>query len=282
MSVQRLQSAMLRALIGALRLLPYRARLATGGWLVARILAPLAGYRRRIRANLALVWPDLPQGMVDRLVIEVPRNVGRTLVEVYSAAEFKVRLADTPITGGGLEAVLQARSQGRGVILVSGHIGNYDVPRAVLSAQGHAVGALYRPLGNPQLDATFRAAIEQLGRPVFARGRRGLAEMVGHLKAGGLVGILVDQHMAHGAVLRFFGQPAKTALSAAEMALKYNCLLVPVYGLRQPDPTRFTLIIEPPVPPSTPQAMTQALNDSLEAQIRAHPEQWMWIHRRWK
>lgn len=277
-----LTALLLRGMIGALHLLPYRARLAVGGWLATCVLAPMAGYRRRIRANLALVWPDLPQAEVRRLVIEVPRNVGRTLVEVYSAREFKARLADTPITGPGLEAILHARTEGRGVILISGHFGNYDVPRAVLSARGHAVGALYRPLGNPYFDATFRAAIEQLGKPVFARGRRGLAEMVRHLKQGGLVGILVDQHMAHGAKLSFFGQPAKTALSAAEMALKYNCLLVPVYGVRQPDPTRFSLIIEAPIRAGAPEVMTQALNDSLEAQIRAHPAQWMWIHRRWK
>jgi len=282
MSAAWVQAVLLHGLIGAMGLLPYRARLAVGGWLVTRIVAPLAGYRRRIRANLALVWPDLPQAEVDRLVIEVPRNVGRSLVEVYSAAEFKARLRDTPVTGPGLPAILQAHAQGRGVILVSGHFGNYDVPRAVLSARGHAVGALYRPLGNPYLDATFHAAIEQLGKPVFARGRRGLAEMVAHLRGGGLVGLLMDQSMSHGETLQFFGHPAKTALSAAELALKYNCLLVAAYGVRQADPTRFTLIVEAPVPVSDRRTMTQSLNDSLEAQIRAHPAQWMWIHRRWK
>jgi KDO2-lipid IV(A) lauroyltransferase len=78
------------------------------------------------------------------------------------------------------------------------------------------------------------------------------------------------------------GRKARTSLSAAERALKYNCLLVPVYGIRQPDGISFELLIEPPIPHSTPEIMTQALNDSLEAQVRAHMDQWFWVHRRWR
>ena len=66
------------------------------------------------------------------------------------------------------------------------------------------------------------------------------------------------------------------------MALKYDAPLVPVYGLRQPDGLSFRVIVEAPVPPGDPMAMTQALNDSLAALVRRHPEQWFWIHRRWK
>ena len=117
---------------------------------------------------------------------------------------------------------------------------------------------------------------------MFERGRRGLADMVKHLRKGGLVGMLIDQHMGHGADLSFFGHNAKTALSAAELALKYNCLLVPIYGVRQPDGLTFELQIEPPIPHSTPEEMTQQLNDSLEAITRTHLDQWFWIHRRWK
>jgi KDO2-lipid IV(A) lauroyltransferase len=88
--------------------------------------------------------------------------------------------------------------------------------------------------------------------------------------------------MHHGAELSFFGHAALTALSAAELALRYDALLVPTYGIRQPDGLGFEVVVEPPVPPGTPEAMTQALNDSLEALVRRHPEQWFWIHRRWK
>jgi KDO2-lipid IV(A) lauroyltransferase len=77
------------------------------------------------------------------------------------------------------------------------------------------------------------------------------------------------------------GHPAMTALSAAELALRYDAVVIPAYGLRQPDGLGFDLILEAPVPPDTPEAMTQALNRSLEAHVRTHMDQWLWTHRRW-
>lgn len=272
----------LRGLIGALLAVPYRWRIPMAGWVVSRLIAPISGWDKRVRDNLALIFPDMPAAEVARLTRAVPNNAGRTLVELYSGAEFKARVAQTPVTGAGLDAILQARKAGQGVILVSGHFGNYDVPRAVLSAQGHLVGGLYQPMKNPYFNAHYVRTITAIGTPMFARGRRGLAEMVKHLRAGGLMGMLIDQSMEHGAALTFFGKRALTALSAAELALKYNCLLVPIYAVRQPDGLSFELVIEAPITPDTPEAMTQALNDSLEAIARKHLDQWFWIHRRWK
>ena len=88
--------------------------------------------------------------------------------------------------------------------------------------------------------------------------------------------------MGHGESLSFMGKPARTALSAAELALKYDALLVPVYGIRQPNGLDFKILVEPPIAHTTASEMTQALNDSLERLVRQHMDQWMWVHRRWK
>ena len=263
--------------------LPYATRVRLLGWIGSRILAPLAGFHRRIRNNLALVCPDLPPAEVRRLTRAVPDNAVRTLVEIFSGEEFARVARSSPIRGAeGLAAIEAAQDAGRPVMLVSGHFGNYDVVRAVMAGRGRPVGGLYNPMSNPHFNARYVAAITQIGRPVFPRGRRGLAEMLRHLRAGGMLGILVDQRMPHGAPLKFFGKTAYTALSTAEMALKYNALVVPVYGRRLADGLSFELIVEPPLQPGTPEEMTQALNDSLEAQVRAHMDQWFWIHRRWR
>jgi Kdo2-lipid IVA lauroyltransferase/acyltransferase len=280
--VAYLTNLALRGLIGTALLMPYRWRIPFVGCAVSRLVAPIAGWGQRVRDNLALILPDLPAAEVNRLARAVPNNLGRMVIELYSGAEFKAHVRDSAIKGDGLAAILAAQERGQGVILVSGHFGNYDVPRAVLSAQGHAVAGLYMPFKNPYFTRHYVKTITAIGAPVFERGRRGLAEMVKHLRKGGLVGMLIDQHMSHGEPLTFFGKPAKTALSAAELALKYNCLLVPIYGVRLADGISFDLVIEPPIPHSTPQAMTQALNDSLEAITRDHLDQWFWIHRRWK
>ena len=278
-----LQNLALRGLFGAALMLPWSARLKTVGFLTARVVAPLAGYGRRVRDNLALVCPDLPEAEVRRLMRAVPASAGRTLIEVYSGAEFKARAAQAEICGAGLEALEAAVARGQGVLLVSGHFGNYDVARAVLSARGHQIGALYRPFNNPRFDAHYRATIGAIAEPIFrANDRKSLAQMLRFLRGGGISGMLIDVHSWHYPVLRFFGKPACTSLGAAEIALKNNLLLVPFYGLRLDDRGGYRLTIEAPVAHSDAATMTQALNDSLEAQVRAHMDQWFWIHKRWK
>lgn len=272
---------MIRAAIWLMLLLPFDLRRRVAAWIVSRIVAPFGGYGERVRSNLALIVPDLPEADVARLVREVPENLGRSLIELYSARDFIARIKDEPLTGAGVEALAEAHRTGRPVLLVTGHIGNYDAIRASLIQRGYRVGGLYRPMGNPFFNRHYVAAISAIGTPLFPRGRQGLSDMVRFLRSGGMLGLVLDQHMGDGAALTFMGHEALTALSSAELALRYDALLVPTYGIRRDD-GGFELIVEAPVPHSTPEAMTQALNDSLEAQVRAHMAQWLWTHRRWK
>lgn len=272
----------LRGLIGGLLWVPYRWRVPLCGWVMAQLVAPLVGYRARVRDNLARVRPDLPAAEVRRLMRAVPDNAGRTLIEIYSGPEFAARVARMPIAGPGLAALNRAQAAGRPVVLVSGHFGNYDAGRAALIARGYRVGALYRPMSNRYFNEHYVQAMQSIGRPMFPRGKPGLADMVRFLRGGGMLAMLIDQHFHRGARLSFFGHDALTALSAAEMALRYDAELVPFYGIRQPDGIHFQIAVEAPIPRGTPEAMTQALNDSLEALVRQHMDQWFWVHRRWK
>ena len=190
--------------------------------------------------------------------------------------------AEAPVRGEGYEPLMEATKAGRPVILVSGHMGNYDIVRSALMQRGLKIGGLYRKMNYDGFNDFYVSRITEIGEPLFLRGRRGLAEMVRFLREGNAVAMLIDQHMNSGAALTFFGRPARTALSAAEMALKYDALLVPCYGIRQPDGLSFEVLVKAPVPHTTPEEMTQALNDSLEEQVRAQLDQWLWVHRRWK
>ena len=106
--------------------------------------------------------------------------------------------------------------------------------------------------------------------------------MVRHLRKGGMVSILNDINAHDGVPLEFFGHPALTSLSAAELALKYGAPLVPVWGIRKPDGLDFEIVFEAPIEHSDPLTMTREFNRRLEAIIRKHMDQWFWIHRRWK
>lgn len=273
---------MARGLLGGALLLPYGVRVRLVGWVVSRVVAPLAGWNGRIRANLAHVMPDLDPAEVRRLMRAVPDNAGRTLMEIYSGAQFSDRVRNVPLSGAGASALSAAHEAGQSVILVTGHFGNYDAPRAALIARGYRVGALYRPMSNTAFNAHYVQAISTIGDPVFPSDRKGFVDLLKFIKSGAMAGFLIDIYAEPGAPLGFFGKPAPTATSAAELALKYNAPLVPVYGIRKENGLDFEIVVEQPIPPSDPQTMTQALNDSLEAHVRQHMEQWFWIHRRWK
>ena len=279
---QWMTNGAIRLLLWVFLALPYRVRVPLCGWVMAQIIAPMAGWRERIRANLALTLPDLSTAEIARMTRSVPENIGRTVIEIYSGKSFVDRATSLPLTGPGVSALEAAKAEGRPVILATGHFGNYDAVRAALIARGYPLGALYRRMSNPWFNDHYVRAIGIIGQPLFERGRHGMGQMLRHLKAGGMLGILPDQRMGSGVKLSFFGQEALTALSAAEMALKYKALLIPTYAIRQSDGLSFQIVVDAPIVQDTPEAMTQALNDNLEALIRRYPEQWFWIHRRWK
>lgn len=273
---------LIRAVLWGLMRLPYARRVPLCGWLVAHLAAPVMGYPKRVRDNLALVMPDLPKAEVRRMTRAVPDNLGRTFIELYSGQEFARRVATEPLQGPGVPQIEAAHQAGRPVLLVTGHIGNYDAARAALLARGYKVGGLYRPMNNAFFNDHYVQAISQIGKPLFPRGRAGLSNMVRFLRDGGMLGVVLDQFMVTGAKLRFMGRPAMTALSTAELALRYDALVIPTYGIRRADGLSFDLIFEEAIPHSTPEVMTQALNDSLEGQVRRNMDQWLWTHRRWK
>ncbi|MEP2533132.1 lysophospholipid acyltransferase family protein [Shimia sp.] len=279
--VHWLSDLVFRGFLGLMRLLPYDTRLHVGGLVATKVIAPLTGTRRRIRKNLSIALPDLTLDEVKRIVSGVPYNMGRTLMEFYSPHEFSERVQRLELDGVGMPAITKAQEEGRGVMLITGHIGNYEAVNAAFIGRGYQIGGLYKKMSNPYFNKHYVAAMAAIGEPLFERGRRGMAAMVKHLRSGGMVGLILDQRMNDAPILEFMGKPARTALSAAEMALKYNALIVPCYAIRQADGS-FDIIVETPIEPDTAENMTQQLNNSLEVQVRAHPEQWMWTHNRWK
>ena len=278
----RLEYGAIIAVIKTLRGLPFRQRSATIAWLMSRVIAPLAGYKKRVRQNLHHVWPDLPTPERDALVQNITRNTGRTICELFSPKDLKRMAAETTLTGPGLAALEEAHAAGRPTIAISGHFGNYDIVRAAMIAHGFDVGALYRHMNNPLFHDFYLNNISTIGTPLFERGQPGLGKMVRHLRGGGTLAALIDVRANNGVQLPFLGQPALTATSMAELALRYDAVLVPFYGIRQPDGEHFTAELEAPIPLSDPTTMTNALNQSLEARVRETPEQWFWVHNRWK
>jgi KDO2-lipid IV(A) lauroyltransferase len=275
-------NVIITGLIRLALILPYTWRVRMFGAVVANFIGPLVGYRRRALENLHHVFPELDKERRAAIAKASLNNVGRTLIENYSTKDMLARMHKHPISGAGFEAIKAAQTAGRPIILAGAHLGNYETVRAALATHGFDFGGLYRNMSNPYFNAHYVKTMEAISGTMFPQGRKGTAGFVRHLKGGGQLCLLFDQHVFGAPVLDFVGKPARTAVSAAELALRYNALLVPYYGIRQADDLSFDTILAAPIPHSDPLTMTQALNDSLSAQIHAHPEQWLWMHRRWR
>ena len=278
----RLQNLFSRAILGGALLLPYRLRVALVGRVMSHVVAPLAGWRKRIRDNLDLVTPEMPQVERERIVRKVADNVGRTLIEIYSGEEFVAYARTSELTGPGVDDLLAARDAGRPIVLVTAHLGNYDAVRGKLSREGFPMAALYRPMANTEFNAHYLEAISTIAEPVYPTDGRGVTSLVKHLKNGGTIGIVADVGSRKAPVLSFFGKPAHTPLSAAEWAMKYDAAMIPIFGIRKEDGFSFEIEVAKPIAHSDPGKMMQSYNDTVEDVVRRYPDQWFWIHRRWK
>ena len=277
-----IEASLILFLLNILRIFPYRLRVVIGSIVFRFFLSPLIGNKKRIESNVNLVLPNLPESDKKNLIKNCLHNIGMTMFELLSPHDFKLAGQKANVLGPGSSLLEKARVNSQPVILVSGHFGNYDVVRANLISKGYQLGALYRPMNNPYFNKTYVKNISEIGKPLFPRGKKGMAEMMEFLRDGNLIALLIDQHMSTGEPLKFFGKTAFTATSAAKMALKYNAIFMPFFVVRKGNASSFDLHLEEPIEHTDPVKMTQEFNDRLEARVKANTEQWLWTHKRWK
>lgn len=200
------------------------------------------------------------------------------LIKRYARAPQRWQMRDTESS----QRLDTLRNAGTGAVFVTAHLGNWEMIRFAARARGVEIGMIYRPFNNPYVDNYAYELASEAGQPVFRKGARGMREMIKHIRAGRSVLILVDQRSGGSPQLNFMGQPAETGLAAADLALKFRCPLVPCYAHRKKQMTEFHITIETPVENTTPVQMMQSINHRIEAWIQEHPEQWFWVHNRWK
>jgi KDO2-lipid IV(A) lauroyltransferase len=286
-------SALAKSLAHHVRYLPLWSALTASRWRrfdvrSRRLGATLAAVMRwfpparwRFDREARRVFPTMSRRDRARMGQAMGHNMGRTLFEIYHDTEFQTQHHKFRVSGPGLDALKAARAVGKGAIVVSGHFGQWEAVRAVLKMHGLESGAVYRPNRNRHYERRLRAGIEAAGKPILATGQVGTRALVRHLRAGGIIAILLDEKYAEGAWLPFLGHDALTSLSAAQLALKYGLPMVPAYGIRVEDGNAFDVVFEDAIPPTDSETMTRAFNDSLSARIMANPEQWYWMLRRW-
>ena len=251
----------------------------------ARLLdSAIPRLRRVAERNLSLALPELSAEERTQIADGVFRSIGRLLVAFARLPGIRKENVGEWIRYEGFEHFERALQAGRGVLFATAHLGNWE-----LSAYAHALMAgpmdvLARPLDNPRIDALVESRRRLSGNRVilkqdFAR------TILKALKENRAVGILIDQNASpdNGLFVDFFGVPACASAGLARLAAHSGAAVIPGFALWSESEGRYVLHFYPPLEVTGDLVRdTQALQRQLEAVIREHPDQWLWIHRRWK
>jgi len=240
--------------------------------------------RRVGMRNLAMALPELGSYEHVRIIDGVFKSIARVLVSFARFPQLRKDNIRDWIRYEGYEHFELALQQGKGVLFATAHLGNWELSafaHALMSAPMHVV---VRPLDNPKVDALVEArraasGNRMIGKKEFAR------SILQALKENQAVGILVDQNagLDDGVFVDFFGTPACAGAGFAKIAAHAGAVVIPGFALWSEEERKHILRFYPPVPMTGDAARdTQSLHSCIEQVIRQYPDQWLWIHRRWK
>lgn len=273
-------------LFGLFRALPLDAASALGGAL-ARSIGPRLGVSKRAQTNLRRAMPELGEAELGRIVRDMWDNLGRVVAEYPHLSEFEVYAPGGRVALVGADDIVANRSPERSYIFFSAHFGNWEIATLAATQAGFEIAGIYRAANNPFVDRLVNEARSVSGSEFLPKGTVAARRAVAAIRDGRHLCMLVDQKMNDGIAVPFFGRNAMTAPALARLALRFDCIVVPVHVERR-DGARFRILVDPPIelPRSgNAQADTLALmtqvNAAVERWIRQRPGQWFWLHRRW-
>jgi KDO2-lipid IV(A) lauroyltransferase len=240
--------------------------------------------------NLELALPEIPIEERRRVLKGVYRSLGWQLAEFCRMERYTRGNTAEWIRYQGLEHFLEAEARGKGVLILTGHLGAWELSSFYHSLMGHPMGMVIRRLDNRYLDAFVNRIRRLHGNRVlhkddFARG------LITAMRAGESVGILMDTNMTppQGMFVDFFGVTACTASGLARVALKTGAAVIPGFLLWEASERRYVLHFGERIEVESTDdaeadilALTQRCTSVIESWVRRYPEQWLWIHRRWK
>lgn len=284
----RIEYALVRGVTALVRRLPQGGATRLGhliGWLAYLIDAR---HRRITLENLAATFPERSVQERTRIAREVFAHFGRKLIELLWFSGLPVDRQLALVEFVGAEHIEEARRAGKGVLLVTGHFGFWELHALAHGLRLGPMAVVARALDNPLLDRLLIELRSSTGNAVIDR-KGGLRRIMRALNANQSVAVLIDQHIltADAVKVDFLGRPAATTSAVAVLALRTGAAVIPAFSLPLND-GRYRLIYEPPIPlpagesPEAVRDLTQRCTKVLEKYVRAHPERWLWMHRRWR
>jgi KDO2-lipid IV(A) lauroyltransferase len=239
--------------------------------------------------NLSRAFPEKPPEEVRKIARGVYRNIGIIAAEFFDSPSLTREKILQRMSVEGWEHCRHALEKGKGILLLTAHFGNWELSATVFALLVKPLTAIYRPLDNPILEAAVRQVRESAGNKTLPK-ERAMRPMLRLLKQNGVLGIMIDQNVAwyEGVFVPFFGRKACTTDGIALLALHTGAPVLPGFLIRQPDGRyriKFLAEVETIRSGNRRQDVltnTQRYNAILEEQVRQYPDQWLWIHHRWK
>jgi Kdo2-lipid IVA lauroyltransferase/acyltransferase len=284
--VHRIEAVGATALFGLFRRLPLDAASSLGGFL-GRLIGPPLGVSKRARINLRRALPDLGDAEARRIIRAMWDNLGRVIAEYPHLAEFQVYGKDDRIEFVGDDVIEPVLASGRPAIFISAHYGNWEIATMAATQRGLDVAEIYRAANNPWIDRLIASYRDSVGSELIPKGTIAARRSIAALREGRHLAMLVDQKMNDGIPVPFFGRNAMTAPAVAQLALRFDCAIIPA-RVERVKGARFRIVLSPPIAiektgdrHADTRAIMCAVNAEIESWLRARPEMWLWLHRRW-
>ena len=287
---QQLEYALVWAIIKAVGVLPRPLARSIGISLAWTVYLLHTRLRRVGLHNLSMAMPDKSRREHARILRGVFTSLGRQLAEVCLFPKYTRENANKVVVYDGFENFERAVARGKGVLFLTAHLGGWELSSFSHSLQGYPLHIVIRPLDNAYLDRLIRDYRTMHGNTTvdkddFVRG------LLSAMKAGETVGILMDTNMTppQGIFVDFFGIPACTASGMARIALRTDAAVVPGFTVWDPALRKYRLRFDPAVnlvrsgdDDADVVANTAQFTKIIEDYVRRYPDQWLWVHRRWK
>jgi len=258
------------------------------GGILGKYFGPLFRSKKIILKNIETGLGQIPKDEYKKIIDGMWTNIGSTFAEYIFLSKFSSNSKNF-INIKGYKYLEQIKKNNAPVVFVSGHFGNFELMAMLLQKSGIKLAAIYRPLNNIFLNPIMEyLRLKYICSNEIPKGRTGTREVLKKIKDGYSIALMVDQRVGEGMQINFFNKPALTTTIPAQLALKYNCKIVPVYLERKINTNFEMTICEPFEIKKTEnyendiKNISLKINKKIEEMILLNPKQWLWSHNRWK
>ena len=258
------------------------------GEIIGKYFGPLFRKKTIAKKNILIAFPDLNEKSINWMIDRMWKNIGRIFGEYIHINKFSV-IDQKKIVFANKNNIEILKKNNKPIVFFSGHFANFELMAKCLQELGFNIGAIYRPLNNIFLNPIMEFIRKKYICPIqIEKGSNGTKKLIKHISTNNPLALMIDQRLSSSIRVPFFNQPATTTTTPAQLAIKYDALLVPVF-LKRLEKTNFEFFIEEPLMINRTNDydkdifnITQNMNIKIEELIKRDPAHWLWSHDRWK